>query len=527
MKNNILYKFFSKELFRGDIALSIAVVFSLAIMLVPLPTQILDLFLSFSLVLSTLILMVSIFLNSPTDFTSFPSLLLFSTLLRLTLEIATTRLVLTHGFEGHYAAGNVVAAFGEFLMGGDVVIGAIIFSILLAVNFIVITKGSGRIAEVAARFSLDAMPGKQMAIDAELSSGAISDQIARQRRQALEEESAFFGAMDGAAKFVRGDAIAALIITGINIIGGIAIGVLRHGMQLSDALNSFTTLTIGDGLISQIPALLISAAAGIIVTKGGTEGRIDSALTAQIGKNPRPLALCSAAAAIFGLMPGLPFFPFFLLSGLFGWIAWKIRKREHSVSEEPKICASTSVVEENPNMIQMDLLRLEMGFNLLNIANNENSQLTEQIKSIRKNIMMEFGFVVPPVRIQDNLKLGANEYVFRMKDIQVGHGELMIDKLLVMNPNGALPDLVGSETRDPAFGLQARWVAAFLREEALLKGYTVVDPTNVLATHLTEIIRSNMADLLSYSATQKILDNLPSDDQRLVQDISKRELIPT
>ncbi|MBF0859810.1 flagellar biosynthesis protein FlhA [Gluconobacter sp. LMG 31484] len=508
----------------SDIGLALSVSALLSILVLPLPTFILDIGLSLSVTSSILVLMVALFLNRPLDFTSFPTLLLLTTLLRLSLEVATTRLILSHGYEGAYAAGHVVAAFGGFLMGGDVVIGAILFSILLVVNFMVITKGSGRIAEVAARFSLDSMPGRQMAIDAELSSGAINDVIARKKRKELEEESGFYGAMDGAAKFVRGDAIASLIITAINIIGGLTIGIVRHGMSVSDAATAFTTLTIGDGLVSQIPALLVSTASGIVVTKGGTEGGADVALVRQLGGNPKPLALASGSAVVLALMPGLPTFPFLflaVLSAAAAWIRYRSPVTDKDNDGDSVLAPESNVPSEIPisESLKVDLLRLELGFNLLAIASGENARLTEKIKILRRTIASDMGFVLPPVRIQDNLQLPPDSYSVCIKEIEVGRGDVRLNKLLAMDPKGGESHIEGEKTKEPAFGLPALWIDQSLRENAIIQGYTVVDPASVIITHLTELVKDNMADLLSYSETQKLLDELPREQQKLVVDL--------
>ncbi|MFT8988871.1 MAG: flagellar biosynthesis protein FlhA [Gluconobacter albidus] len=522
-KNSKLASF--KKFFPGsDVGLALSVAALLSILVLPLPTFVLDIGLSLSVTSSILVLMVALFLNKPLDFTSFPTLLLLTTLLRLSLEVATTRLILSHGYEGTYAAGHVVAAFGGFLMGGDVAIGAILFSILLVVNFMVITKGSGRIAEVAARFSLDSMPGKQMAIDAELSSGAITDVVARKKRKELEEESGFYGAMDGAAKFVRGDAIASLIITAINIVGGLTIGIIRHGMSISDAATAFTTLTIGDGLVSQIPALLVSTASGIVVTKGGTEGGADVALVRQLGGNPKPLALAAGCSLVLALMPGLPTFPFLflaVLSAMGAWFRYNSPISNSDTEADAIVVPETTVQADAPisESLKVDLLRLELGFNLLAIANGESARLTEKIKILRRNIASDMGFVLPPVRIQDNLILPPDYYSVCIKEIEVGRGEIKINKLLAMNPQGGAPNIEGEKTKEPAFGLPALWIDQNLRENAIIQGYTVVDPASVIITHLTELVKENMADLLSYSETQKLLDGMPRDQQKLVADL--------
>ena len=502
----------------SDIGLAMGVVALLSVLILPLPTLLLDLGLALSITASVLVLMVALFLNRPLDFTSFPTLLLLTTLLRLSLNVATTRLILSHGNEGPLAAGHVVAAFGGFLMGGDVVIGLILFVILLVVNFMVITKGSGRIAEVAARFSLDAMPGKQMAIDADLSAGLIDEKTARTRRRELEEESGFYGSMDGAAKFVRGDAIAGLIITVINILGGLAIGLIRHHMPFADAAATFTTLSAGDGLVSQIPALLVSTAAGIVVTKGGIEGTADVALVQQLGRGPKPLAMAGGAALVLGLLPGLPMLPFLALAGLAGGGAWLRHKNPVRAADD---APATPVPTEPPiaDALRMDMIRLELGYGLLALAGGDGPRLTEQIKGLRRTIAADMGFVLPPVRIQDNMRLGPAEYVIAVKEIEAGRGELRPAMLLVMDPRGGTPALAGEATREPAFGLPAMWIDPAARDEALFLGCTVVDPPTVLSTHLTEIVRQNVAELLSYAETRKLLDELPAEHQKLVADI--------
>jgi flagellar biosynthesis protein FlhA len=504
----------------SDIGLAVGVVALLSVLILPLPTVLLDFGLAMSITAAVLVLMVALFLHRPLDFTSFPTLLLLTTLLRLSLNVAVTRLILSHGNEGPLAAGHVVAAFGGFLMGGDVVIGLIVFGILLVVNFMVITKGSGRIAEVAARFSLDAMPGKQMAIDADLSSGLIDQNVARKRRKELEEESGFYGAMDGAAKFVRGDAIAGLIITVINIIGGLAIGLIRHGMPFADAAATFTTLTVGDGLVSQIPALLVSTAAGIVVTKGGIEGSADAALVRQLGGNPKPLAMAAGAAAVLALLPGLPMLPFMALAGLAGGGAW-LRHKYPPAALDTVATAVATVPSEPPiaDALRMDVMRLELGYGLLALAGGDSPRLTEQIKGLRRAIASEMGFILPPVRIQDNMQLPADSYVIRVKEIEAGKGELRPTKLLAMDPTGGAPGLPGETTREPAFGLPALWISPDAKDEAMFRGCTVVDPPSVLTTHLTEVVRENMAELLSYAETQKLLDELPREQQKLVSDL--------
>ncbi len=503
-----------------DVGLAFGMVMLLTVLVIPLPTILLDMGLALSITASVLVLMVAIFLKRPLDFTSFPTLLLLTTLLRLSLNVATTRLILSHGSEGPLAAGHVVAAFGGFLMGGDVVIGVILFAILLVVNFMVITKGSGRIAEVAARFSLDAMPGKQMAIDADLSSGLINEAKARVRRKELEQESGFYGAMDGAAKFVRGDAIAGLLITSINVVGGFAIGLIRHGMPLADAAATFTTLSVGDGLVSQIPALVVSTAAGIVVTKGGMDGSADIVLIRQLGGSPKPLAMAAGAAGVLAVMPGLPMLPFLLLAGLAGGGAWMRWKHPPANPDEAQAPAAAPPGEPPiADTLRIDMIRLELGYGLLTLAGGNTPRLTEQIKGLRRSIAAEMGFVLPPVRIQDNMQLGADTYCIKIKEIEAGRGELRPSQVLAMDPQGGIPSFPGERTTEPTFGLPALWIDPSRRDEALARGCTVVDPPSVLTTHLTEIVRETMAELLSYSETQKLLDELPRDQQKLVADL--------
>lgn len=506
-----------------DIGLAVGVIGIITVLIVPLPPFLLDAGLSLSFTVSILVLMVSLFIRRPIDFTSFPSVLLLTTLLRLSLDVAATREILSHGSDGLDAAGHVIAAFGGFLMGGDLLIGLIVFAILLVVNFIVITKGSTRIAEVAARFTLDAIPGKQMAIDAELNAGAINEAAARRKRSELEQESVFYGAMDGAAKFVRGDAIAALIIISINIVGGFTIGVVQHRMSLHDAAAAFTTLSIGEGLVSQIPALLVSVAAGIVVTKGSAEGSADAALVAQLSRSHKPLGIASVGALALAIMPGLPFLPFAVLCGLAGWASWYRWKHPPELAEDVvELVAPVSTEPPIAEALKIDQIRLELGYGLLVLAGGDTPRLTEQIKSLRRVIAAEMGFILPPVRIQDNMQLAADAYSVRIKEIEAASGTLQATRLMAMSSAGALPDLPGERTTEPAFGLPAIWIDEADRERAVAAGCTVVDPASVLTTHLTEVLKENMAELLSFAETQKLLDELPHEHQRLVSD-----LIPT
>ena len=508
----------------SDVLLAVGVVAMMVVLIVPLPTVLLDLGLAVSITSSVLVLMVALMLVRPLDFTSFPTLLLITTLLRLALNVASTRLILSQGHEGPAAAGHVIAAFGAFLMQGEVVIGVIVFAILVLVNFVVITKGSGRIAEVAARFSLDAMPGKQMAIDADMSSGLIDENQARKRRKELEEESAFFGAMDGAAKFVRGDAIAGLIITVINIVAGLAIGAITHGLPIAEAARTYTILTVGDGLVSQIPALLVSTAAGIVVTKAGVEGTADAALGRELAGNPKPLALTAGAAAALALLPGLPMLPFLALAGATGFAAWTRQKALTDALAEAHAAANTAPPAPTDlpisESLKLDSLRLELGYGLLGLASAEGpGRLADQIRALRRALAVEMGFVLPSVRIQDNVQLPANAYVIRVKEIEAGRGELRPGMLLAMDAKGEPVALPGERTTEPAFGLPAAWIAETLKEEAQFRGYTVVDPASVVTTHLTEIAKDHMPEMLSYAETQKLLDELPREHRKLLEDL--------
>jgi len=510
---------------RGEVWLGIALMVILTVLVMPIPPFMVDFGLAISITFSVTILMTVLFIGKPLEFSSFPTVLLIATLLRLSLNLATARLVLTHGNDGTDAAGHVVQAFASLVMGGDFIIGVIVFAILTIVNFVVITKGSGRIAEVAARFTLDAMPGKQMAIDADLSSGLINEDEARKRRKNLEDESNFFGSMDGAAKFVRGDAIAGLVITFINGIGGITIGTFRHDMPILQAADTYVRLTVGDGLVTQIPALLVSVAAGLLVSKTNASGSTDKALMSQLGGYPGALGMSSAMLLILAIVPGMPFLPFASLGGIAGFVAFTLMKQAKQTAaaldgETDKTKPATVAEEPIARSLSIDLIRLELGYALLGLINSEAGQrLTDQIKGLRRQLAGDMGFVMPAVRIQDNLQLPPNTYVLRIKEIEAGRGELRPGMLLVMDSKGAPIALPGETTTEPTFGLSAMWVDPTYREEALFKGYTVVDPPTVITTHLTEIVKDNMAELLSYAETQKLLDELSKEQQKLVADV--------
>jgi flagellar biosynthesis protein FlhA len=520
-----------KVLVRGDLALAFGVLIILVVLIMPLPSVVLDLFLAISITLSILILMTALFIQAPLEFSSFPTILLISTMLRLSLNLASTRLILSKGHEGTAAAGHVIEAFGNFVMGGNFVIGIIVFAILVLVNFIVITKGSGRIAEVAARFNLDAMPGKQMAIDADLSAGLIDEKQARERRKALEDESAFFGAMDGASKFVRGDAIAGLLVVFINIIGGMIIGIAQQGISFSEAARSYTLLTVGDGLVTQIPALIVSTAAGLLVSKAGVSGAADKALMAQLSGYPKALGMSAAVMTVMALLPGIPMLPFLGLAGGAAALAWNAEKRNRTAKFEATkaadapatAAAAAAAAAEEPiaNALKIDDLKIELGYALLPLVNapDGSDRLTEQIKALRRSLAVEMGFVMPAVRILDNVQLEANTYVIKIKEVDAGLGRIWPNQYMVMDPMGGQVQVPGIHTTEPTFGLPATWVDAALKEEASLKGYTVVDSATVLSTHLTELLKANMADLLSYGEVQKLIKELPKEQGELVKDI--------
>ncbi len=520
----------SFNLLRADLLFALGIVTIILFMLVPMPTMMLDGGLAVSVTISVLILMTVLFIQTPLEFSTFPTVLLITTAMRLGLNIASTRLILEHGHEGRSAAGGIIEAFGTFIIGSSYVIGAIVFAILVIVNFVVITKGSGRIAEVAARFALDAMPGKQMAIDSDLSSGMITEDEARNRRKRLESESTFFGAMDGAAKFVRGDAIAGLLIVFINIIGGIIIGTTIQGMTLADAASNYTVLTIGDGLVSQIPALVISVSAGLLVSKAGVEGSADQELLIQFSRYPSALAMSSGLMFALAIVPAIPFIPFFTISAITGGLAYFAYQKNLAEEEQdtkalagPKpgeVDGAKPAEEPISKALAMDIIRLELGYGLLPLVQGDGgNKLTDQIKGLRRQLAEDMGYVLPSVRIQDNLQLASNEYIVIIKEIEAGRGEVRANMMLCMDPSGAAITLPGESTIEPTFGLPAMWISEQHREEAHFKGYTVVDAPTVITTHITEMVKDNMPDLLSYAETQKLLDELPQEYQKLVADV--------
>lgn len=513
---------------RGDIIFTFALIAVLVILILPMPTWLLDIALALSITLSIIILVTSLFIEKPVDFNSFPMVLLVATIFRLSLNVASTRLILSNGHEGPAAAGHIIYAFGKFIMGGNFVIGLIIFAILLIINFMVITKGSGRIAEVSARFSLDALPGKQMAIDADLAAGTLTDQQAKVRREMVEDESNFYGAMDGAAKFVRGDAVAGLLITFINIIGGILIGVLQKDISLSEAAASYTFLTVGDGLVSQIPGLIVSVAAGMIVSKGSTQGSADKALFQQLSAHPTALAICSFLLFVFALIPGIPFFPFAIIASAVSGLAWVSyektqAKKDASDGKTNKSDPSAPTAAAAPGketIVGIDMIRIELSYNLLPLLNRlDGVKITDQIKNIREQLGIELGFVLPAVRMQDNMDLEDNHYSIKIKEIEAGSGKVSPDKYLAMSPTGEPIPFPGESTTEPAFGLPAKWIAASQKAEAEHKGFTVVDPATVITTHMIELVKENISELITFADVQKLIDGLNESHRKLVNDM--------
>ncbi len=510
-----------------DMALAVGVVAIIGMLILPMPGWMLDMGLALSITLSVMILMTALFIEKPLQLSAFPTILLIATMLRLGLNLASTRLILAHGHEGPDAAGGVIAAFGDLLIGGDTIIGLTIFAILIVINFVVITKGAGRIAEVAARFSLDSMPGKQMAIDADLNAGTIDETQARERRGEVEAESGFYGAMDGASKFVKGDAVAALLITAINVLVGLVIGVGVHGVPFGEAFHSYTLLTVGDGLVSQIPALIVSIAAGLLVSKGGVAGKTGAALGDQLGRFPKAFGMVAFLMGSLALLPGLPFVPFAIFAGLSGWAAWSLSRKAEAVQRlrqqaEASAEAEAATVEEPiSRTLAIDAVRIEIGYGLLPIINDAQREprLDDQVRALRRQMAADYGFVLPAVRIIDNMALKPNEYAVYIKETEAARGDIRLDRLLVINPGGGALSLPGEATREPVFDLPALWIDRELRDEAGLRGLTVVDCGTIITTHLTELVKDNIADLLSYTETQKLLNEVHAESKSLVADI--------
>ena len=509
-----------------DIGLAVGIMGILMIMVIPLPTVMLDLLLAFNITLAVLIILVTIYVSRPLDFSVFPSLLLITTLFRLSLNIASTRLILLEGHTGQSAAGKVINSFGSFVVGGSAAVGLVVFVILVVINFVVITKGSGRIAEVAARFTLDAMPGKQMAIDADLNAGLIDEGEARSRRASISREAEFYGAMDGASKFVRGDAIAGIVITLVNIIGGLIIGVLQKDLTLAKAIENYTLLTIGDGLVSQIPALIISTGAGILVSRASSEGKnIGSEVASQVGFHPRALAIASFIILLFGFAPGMPKIHFTVLAAIIFFVSRKIKhkKVEETIEAEavPEEEAESHSPEDIQRLLPLDSLEMEIGYGLITIVDDKSQgNLLDRIRALRKQFAVDMGMVIPSIHIRDNLELRPNEYAFCIKGNEVAKGEIMADHLLAINPGDAKMKLEGIQTKDPAFGLPAVWIDPEKKSEAQLAEYTVVEPASVITTHLSEVVRQHGYEFLGRQEVQSLLDNVSKSNPKVVEELT-------
>lgn len=501
----------------------------LAMMVLPLPPFLLDLFFTFNIAISVIVMLVAMSVMKPLDFSVFPTVLLVTTLLRLSLNVASTRVVLLEGHTGPAAAGRVIEAFGHFLVGGNYGVGLVVFTILVIINFIVITKGAGRVAEVAARFTLDAMPGKQMAIDADLNAGLIGEEEARKRRSTIAQEADFFGSMDGASKFVRGDAIAGILIMLINVVGGLFVGVLQHNLDVGTAARTYTLLTIGDGLVAQIPALIVSIAAGMVVTRVGDDQDVSQQFVAQLFDNPKPLYLTAAIIGLLGLIPGMPNFIFLLIGGALAAVAWRLDRQRQEQKPLPVAAAPTVAREVQEaswaDVTPLDVLGLEVGYRLIPLVDKaQDGELLRRIRGIRKKFAQDVGFLVSPVHIRDNLELKPNAYKILLKGVEIGEGEAFPGNLLAINPGRVAGQVPGTATRDPAFGLPALWIDPAAREQAQAYGYTVVDPSTVVATHLNHLILSHAAELLGRQETQALLDHLAKEMPKLVEDLVPKAL---
>ncbi len=509
----------------SDLFMALGLLLIVSVMVLPLPRFFLDLFLTLEFALSIILLLTSVYATKALDFSIFPSLLLITTLFRLSLNVATTRIILLHGAEeGTSAAGEVIRSFGEFVVGGNYAVGVVVFIILVIINFVVITKGAGRVAEVAARFTLDAMPGKQMSIDADLNSGSINEEEAKRRRHEIAREADFYGAMDGASKFVRGDAIAGILIAIVNVVGGIIIGTFQKGMDISSAATTFTLLTIGDGLVTQIPALIVSTAAGIIVTRTATSTHFSKEVTEQLTQKPTALLASSGVLVFLALIPGLPFWPFMTLGGGIGLLAFRLqaRKKEDIIAHQKKVTEDKLKNSEGKleNLLTVDVLELEVGYGLINIVDAEqNGDLLERISNIRKQFVLDLGLIIPPLRIRDNLELKPGDYQILLKGVTIGGGSLMVGSLLAMDPGSVTASISGMPAKEPVFGLEALWISPRQKEEASYAGYTVVDLSTVIATHITELVRQNVHELLGRQELQSLLDIVKQTAPRVVDDL--------
>jgi len=527
-------RFFPGSQLKG-LAGPILIILILSMMVLPLPPFLLDLLFTFNIAMSVMVLLVSMYTMKALDFAAFPAVLLFSTLLRLSLNVASTRVVLMNGHTGPDAAGKVIEAFGHFLVGGNFAVGVMVFIILVLINFMVITKGAGRIAEVGARFMLDAMPGKQMAIDADLNAGLIGEDVARKRRTEVAQEADFYGSMDGASKFVRGDAIAGLLIMVINIIGGLVVGMVQHGLDFSTAGKTYTLLAIGDGLVAQIPALVISTAAGVIVSRVTTDEDVGSQLTGQLFSNPQVLFLTAGIVGLLGMIPGMPNLAFLLIAGGLVWLGRGLLQRkpkqqaaqEAAAAQAANLAASSAETAEATwdDVAMVDPLGMQVGYRLIPLVDqSQQGELLGRIKSIRKKIAQEVGFLVPVVHIRDNLEIKPNTYVISLKDVEIGRGEAFPNQWMAINPGQVSGTLPGTPTRDPAFGLPATWIDASLRQQAQVYGYTVVDACTVMATHLNHLIQTHAAELLGRQEVQQLLDQIAKTAPKLTEDLVPKVL---
>ena len=499
----------------SDVLLALGVVMVLVVMIFPLPTVMMDLLLALNFSAAMLILMVSLYIRKPLQFSVFPGLLLLITLFRLSLNVASTRLIL-----GQAYAGKIILAFGDFVIKGNYIVGLIIFLILVIINFVVITKGAGRVAEVAARFTLDSMPGKQMSIDADLNAGLINEDEARSRRIEITQEADFYGSMDGASKFVRGDAIAGLIITLLNIAGGLIIGVAQHGMPLGEAMRTYTQLTVGDGLVSQIPALIISTTAGLVVTRTASDSHLGWDLTSQIFSSPRAIYMASGVLLALGITPGLPLLPFFILGAITGSIGFMVKGSQKAQEEAVEEAPVEKAVDEIEDYLRVDPTELEIGYGLIPMVDSEQGgDLLLRITQLRKQCASEVGIVIPPIRIRDNIQLKPNEYVIIIRGVETARGELMLGRFLALNPGTAEGELEGTRVIEPAFGLPAIWISESEREKAEQNGYTAVEAVAVLTTHLLEVLKSNAHQILGRQEVQNLLDNLKKEQPALVEEL--------
>ncbi|MEE9240566.1 MAG: flagellar biosynthesis protein FlhA [bacterium] len=517
----------SKIARNSDVAMAIGIVGILMVMILPIPPPLLDALLSFSITFGLIILLVSLYTLEPLEFSVFPTLLLVTTLFRLSLNVASTRLILLNGHEGTGGAGQVIEAFGSFVVGGNYVVGLVVFIILVIINFVVITKGAGRVAEVAARFTLDAIPGKQMAIDADLNAGLVNEAEARKRREEISREADFFGSMDGASKFVRGDAIAGLIITFVNLLGGLAIGVFQRGMPLAEAASTYSILTVGDGLVAQVPSLLISTAAGIVVTRSAGQTHLGATISTQILSHTRAIGVASVLLFVLGMFPGLPQVPFILLAGITGGLAYYLSQEQKTETQRkveeaaaaPAEPAATGPESMDP-FLQVDLLELDVGYSLIPLVDaRQNGELLERIRSIRRQFATEMGLVIPPLHIRDNLQLKPGEYMVLLKGVEIARGELMMDHFLAMDTGTVETTVPGIPTTEPAFELPALWITPSNKERAQFVGYTVVDPATVVATHLTELIKKNGSELITRSEVQNLLDKVAERHPKVIEEL--------